>query len=950
MPNESEQEKTERQRIQKYAELLAESGIVSVFEKKLKEIKGLKVLKESDIISIFQKVGINVESTQNIESWLPTLIEDRELSLISDKIALLKHQKDANGQVPKSIMTLYDFTAYINDDLENASIYKNKVSSELLAVVEANIGRYVKSTTDYAHAWTDLCSIAKNKIFDTDPHNKSYKDSLQYIQLKDELSEVIKALTDDDKRLSTIADILISKICGKGYSHKEAIALYNKIANLIKNNPYIPEQSAVVIKCEKCGTVNRFGNLREAENSNCRQCNSPLYMTCPGENCGKKTPISFDYCVHCNFFIAGIKNFNIYYHKALDALSIYDFPEARKQLANAKLSSPKDTRIEKLEKRIKDETSEFEKPIREIEELIGEKKLKSAIKAVRDIKKIYPLLNLSAYENELTKNLGRLDRLFRDSKKLSQFSQAGVCEQILSECVDYNDALLFLKSVPPRPCGAISCICDEKNVCINISWKPSPDKSVTYTLVRKEGSIPASPTERSVTKLIADTNQLFYNDSNVVPGKEYGYAVFSKRAEIFSVPAVLSTVLLQDVRNIQYFSDNSDGVIISWDVPANCQSVLVFRKDGCIPSVDDKNAVKIFDTLSGSINDRGLKKNCIYGYRIRAVYATVNGREISKGLTFTYKSEEKLMPFSFDISQKGLDVTVRWKNLKSGYLVRVIELKPDIKIAKDQIVKVSDIDKYGKTLALVPSEIGKATFTVDANKCFDVVSFAYISGSAIAGSTENVNTYLPITLESRSPRVDGNSLIFKLSNPIPPEAKFIYYGLKTSKPYWTEPSELDLCSKVSISVCRQKKNELLIRNNYNISGICYLTLYTEYDIMGKTVISSPDKEKIKIPMQIYIQYGIKAKSNRTALEIILNIRMIKGQIPSLPPLKIIANSSDIIAKVEEMPIKENTGSFKRIITNLKLPCENTQIKLVPEDETWLEDMSFSTLSWFNGKI
>jgi hypothetical protein len=944
----NEQAIIEHQRVQKYAEILVESGTVSIFEKKIKEIKGLKVLKDSDIKAIFTKAGITIEGTNNIESWLPPIMEDNELNDILSKLEILKKQKDKDGQVSDKIMNLYHFAAYVQDDLPNLHIYENKDSSELLTIIEQQSIKYIKGTTDYAHAWNDLCFLAKTKIFDSEEHNRRYKNSLDYLALKEELSEGFKLLTDDDKRLSSIAELQISKICGKGYNQKEAIALYNRIVGLIKKNPYIPEQSAVIIKCDKCGSINRFNSFSEAEKGNCGQCKVPLFMVCP--SCSKKTPASADYCVHCHFLIAGIKNFNIYYQKSIDALAIYDFVEAKKQMANAKLANPKDTRLPGLEKQINTASAEFEKPIQEISNLINQKKLKTALKTLYSVKIKYPSLNLSSYEKDLTTKIARLDKMFIDSKSSPQTKQIEVCEKIIIECLDHDDAIAFLRSIPPKPCGDISLVCDEQDASINVSWIPSTDKNITYTLVRKENGVPATPNDKNAVILTTDSNQLMFSDNNVVSGKAYGYAVFSKRFGIYSTGKSAQTVLSQEVSNLKYTATPQSNVVISWDIPKNCSRVIITRSEGSIPTAN-KNTAKLFNSLGGSFTDKGLKVNCMYGYRIQTVYTTQNGDIVSSGLTFTYKIEEQLKPFVISVEQKKLNLTVSWKELQNGYSVRLVELKNDINVNKDKIVSVTDITKYGKVIASASSENTSITVNLAEYKSFDLIAFAYLSEKAISSNSVPVNTYLPLSLKSKKPRIDNNNLIFSFIEPINADAKYIYYGLTNSTPYWMLPENISNQQKISIESYRKHKNELFINNINNLSGTCYLTLFTEYNINGRIVLSSPDKEKIKIPMQIKIQYGVKVKNNRSALDVTLNVRVIKGQITKLPSLcLVVIGSNSTVININDIKLDSNNFTITKTYKNLKLPPNGTKIRLLPEDSTYLEDMSFNCLNWFKGEI
>jgi len=963
MADVNEQADAECERILGYAKRLANSGIKSIYKNKIREIKGIKYLKESDKIKIIESCGIEVKGTENIEKWLPPLMDDIILNLISEKIALLKQQRDANGQVPQNINNIYDFIAYISNDMVNVETYSKKNLDDLRDLVTAKISKYVNATNDYAHAWTDLCTIATNKILDSDEHRRTYDNSLKFVIIRDKLSEEAKFFTNSDKRLPIIADGCISEIGKEGYSQQESIALYNKIVGLIKIDPYIPEDNIIFIKCGKCGSLNKFNSISEAENSDCKYCKKQLYTVCPSSGCSKRTPISSDYCVHCNFFIAGIKNFNIYYQKAINAIAEFDLTEAKKQLSNAKLANPKDPRLQLLDRKIKDESVGVEKYFLDLDRLITEKRLMAAQKFIFDTRKENPKINLSKYESEIKKILADFQRLLNDSKRLDRQKQIETCKHIINECSDHREAINMLISLPPRPCGEINCYPDEQNISVNVTWSSSPDKDVKYTLVRKNcGIAPLSPGDKGVKQIVRDTRQMSYNDTDIISCQEYTYSVFAKwavldkNAEVFSVRRSKNTILYQDVSNIRHISDNAYGIIISWDIPLNCQSVRIYRKENSIPSVSDRNAGKIFEGLCGSFNDKNLKTNCVYGYRVQAVYSVFGGEKISQGQTFIHKRGEKLTPLDIIVSNNRLRFTVEWNNIKSGYTIRIVELKSNKSISKDSIIKVSDIKNFGETIIYVPSENGNVTFTVDPNRCFDVAAFAYYSNDAIASNTEMINTYLPVTLASRDVRVDGNNLVFKLSEPIPNEAQFICYGLKDAEPYWTEASELSVYSKVSIENCRKRKNELIIKNNHELSGVCYLTLYTQYLINGKLILSSPERNRIRIPMHITVKYGVKSKRGRNSLELSINVQVVKGNVSELPPFDLVylngttGNNKTVIATTDKIYINGNHKDYKQVFDDVTLPSGNVRMKIVPTKENLMKDLSISPFNWFSGKI
>jgi hypothetical protein len=286
--------------------------------------------------------------------------------------------------------------------------------------------------------------------------------------------------------------------------------------------------------------------------------------------------------------------------------------------------------------------------------------------------------------------------------------------------------------------------------------------------------------------------------------------------------------------------------------------------------------------------------------------------------------------------------------LKAGQTVKIVELKGSVKPARDQIVPAANIPKYGRVLASVPSETGKASFEAQPNTTFEVAAFAYFASEAIASNIEVVNTYLPIEITPRLV-VDGDNLVFTLAD-IPEDALFIYYGLKDKAPYWTSPSELNSSNKVNLSVCKKRNNELAFKNADDLSGECYLTLYTEYGLNGLRALSAPLKEVIKIPILVRVQFAVKMKKGRTAAEVQINAQVAKGRAERLPDFYLATASNETIGIIRGMPFKDGTCSYRETIQGVCLAGGPVRVKLTPVDEKWLDDLAITPMKGFSGTI
>ncbi len=162
----------------------------------------------------------------------------------------------------------------------------------------------------------------------------------------------------------------------------------------------------------------------------------------------------------------------------------------------------------------------------------------------------------------------------------------------LEICNDYIEAKQILQKYPPKAPLNIRVKMVGSNSA-HIEWDIVPNQNLTtYTLIKKIGSRPTSPTDGTVVE--ANLTIGFYDDNNLVSATPYYYAVFASRCDVLSPLVVASTPveIYNDVTNIR--QEVVDGAVsVKWDVPHNVKAVEVYRKSGPIAPQGPNDGTKV---------------------------------------------------------------------------------------------------------------------------------------------------------------------------------------------------------------------------------------------------------------------------------------------------------------------------------------------------------------------
>jgi hypothetical protein len=921
--------------------------------------KQMRLAKET-IEEVFKNKAFAIVETN--KGKLPLLISDLTMRQINNDINTLKTDTRGEEEDRKNRTKTEDLfwvAAYVNGDISNGKTYASKTREELWKILDNNKNSFSTRIDDLGHALLNLCSIGVTQVFDSDDHLKSYRNSLRFAQLEETFG-LIKNVSESTRKTAKFAESAITRIQKYFPDYGESLAIYNKAAAL-QDDPYEPEQISLTVSCGSCGVMLKFSSIGEAKKAKCSACGAALYRPCP--KCGELVPSSAEYCPResCGFFIAGVKNFNRYYDEALADLERFDITEAQKNFGRAKSANPSDPRLAALERKIKQTGVEYEKPLKEIESYIDLKKLRAANSKIAELHIKQPRLNLYSFESQVKSKLAEADRIFASAVSGPPAEKAKLCIKILNFCADYDEALSCLESIPPAPCTGLTAKPDGAEDACAVSWHPSPDEGVKYTLVRKAGGIPANIHDG--LRLFDGQAFLDYQDKDIKPGRLYGYAIFAQRYGTVSKGAGCTAVLYSEISALRYETEET-ACSLTWELPENCIGVRVSRKEGGIPAPGE-NAEIISERAQRSLRDSGLVPGSRYGYRLQALYQEGAGIAGSSGVTCSILPEKRPLGVRISVKRNGDNCRFSWQPVQNGFDIRFVSLNQGIPVQEGRTYKDSEIRGFGKALVSERSGKGSVDISLRPETYFEAACFVTFANNGIASNTVSVNTFKPCELNGK-PVLHDSTLCLSLKTPLPSGIKNIYYIARRKQrenepPPWA--GEENVQDMTSISTAEYLKRNEIVIPWITEAGDYYITLLTGYQTEGRIVYADPVRKRFSNTVPGKINFGIKRSLFR-GFKLIVEFTASES-ISVLPALTLcysetggmINGANDKNAKVLYHVPEKQCRPGERI--NAAFALNNGDIKRMPKgrsfslfatDESIADDYRIGFIEKFSGTL
>jgi hypothetical protein len=599
---------------------------------------------------------------------------------------------------------LYDF---LSSQFEPPRSYGRSTGVEVLKqaaieILDQNRQNAVKDAR--LTASNELAGIAKAKVFDSAATQASYHLALDNQNLN-ELDEKIKQITVYIKVINPaqyqklIEDGTALKIPPKRVSE----FIIERASKMGVSVQATGGDIAAKVSCTKCGALND-------DDFYCRVCRAPLKIDCP--SCGKKVRVEDSACSQCGFPVG---NAVLVRDSLEDAKLLIDKGKTESALDILRMAAaawstvPPRPLKDPLSLEITRQRDTLEKIVEDRRQKL--KQLRSALddhyyyKARHLLHEIDPGgidATLAADRTTISNKIAWVERELRKAREMEQKGADTVdqYQAILRECRDSAEALESLSKSPPLPASELTANLSER--VVSLTWKASPSKNISYTVVRKPNARPISVSDGVV---VAKTSNTLYDDVDPVVGLPTYYAVYTDRE---GVPSATGATLQQAVMVVAPVTNirmqvSSKQVHLKWDAPANVAEVRVYRSQTRPrPNTLVGDLIKPLDHTQ--LVDHNLLNGESYFYTIVSVFVNHDGREVMGGaLTVEVRPEEPPPPItevSTEIKQdeRGRELLVSWAAPSKGEVV-VLQSSSKPPFQKGEIIPQAVAAREGNVLS-----------------------------------------------------------------------------------------------------------------------------------------------------------------------------------------------------------------------------------------------------------
>ena len=787
-----------------------DGGTLQVNQSQIRQVRDKLKLSIATIEATYREQGFDIKPSKTAQKILSLLnnffMNDSVLEELRKNFsAFQKVPDEKNFPWSAKVQDLYDLAFYIDGQIEaSANVYQRR-STEDLREIFRDAAKKFSSPIPQWQSIKALLNLAQTQIFNNDENRFKYDHSLK-VETLTEFFAKLKSAPDIFKRDAHFADNCISRI-RRGFpnflTYELSCALYNKAAGLLKD-PYeavnSAEENSFCVTCANCGAFQNFRTHEDAEHARCKICGDNFFVECP--KCGKKVPAVAERCTNCDFSLSELKKFSTYIAEANEMLNLIEqarntddesvniiTAEVMKLHAKAKVIKPESNDLRKIEWRVNKIAAELKR--RELYSW-AEKKLPSLSispeKAVSDCVEI--LRKIKDYKPAQ-------DRLKLIAPKSPIALSVTVKENYLPPPTNSGISKISVKakSTSIGSDGGLSC---------HVAWQAPDDLMLTYTLVRKVGSVPK--TYRDGEALIENTDRLEFVDGTVKPGLLYGYAVFATRLGTISNPATATAVHYSDMDEKKLIAKTENGACkFIWRLPSDsCIGVRILRSDSAGKSVVVADCVQ-----STAFVDKAVKNRETYQYRLQCVYHSAedivandekffsrqSGDEAlsgvwkidktykySHGLTVTLTPEQPPKPLeNLTCTVRGGRVHFSWK-ATGDFSVWFKEFTKTDGVEVDSR-KIFELDKIDELFG--SGVVFKRAESLDENCDFtlsiDTVKIAVIGATKEFGLLNEIVTCAnvePCEIDESKTQIDAGGLKLVLKS-VPANLYLIHYKINT---------------------------------------------------------------------------------------------------------------------------------------------------------------------------
>ena len=896
-------------------------------------------LSQGTVGDVFTQKGFEVQQSGRKADMARMFLGKGVMDKLTNTAAILRAMQKGHEKFYPwlgKLYSLYDLAFFFDEGHKGPQAdYSRLRTEELKALMDAGSLRYASDNSDIGHGLADLFSIGAAQIFKSEETRRMYDMSLR----REELSGYFSKLREAPEAFlheRLFAESCIRAIQRRFPDYDLALALYNEAAGLA-NDPYEPMEAKIHLTCGSCGTPSAYDTKEAAQKAVCPGCGAPMYIKCP--SCQKIVPSGTEYC-QCGFRIFEMRFFEEYRDGALFALQEMDLAEAKRLAQKAAQANPAHPDLPGLQAKVKEAAARFQKPLDELRRLMDVGLYQKAKQFLDSTAAAMPQLKLDAQRKKIAQMLESAARRMPGTADLSP-EAANACTDILDEVRDFGPAIERLRLIPPRKPLSLVTAASRSGSC-SLSWRGAPDRGVSYRLVRKEGGVPASPSDGAV--LEEELKKLEYTDSGVRPGIGYGYAVFAVRQGVFSEGAFAEFVVYTELdEKMTQFSAGDGHCSFRWVLPANAVGVRILRAQNVIPGQEPGAGTVVAAAQAvGEFTDRGLANGKAYGYRLQCVYPWKGGVRYSAGIT------KQLIPEPLPMAVRGAKavcrgttVTVTWQDPDGkGRRVLIREVKDEgAKAMTGQVLSEPQISAAlgsTKVFAQAVSSDGSAVFTIPVNSSVRLAVVTQSGTSGIIGAVLGASSVEKIEIDREMTRVEGNRLVIRLKK-VPDSVRRIHYlcASKTdpSRVPWAGPADIGKGQMRTVTA-EKFRQDGVITVEYVPQEDLYLSVIGEAVLpSGEQIFAEPALMRICNAPKRVISYRMtwaaggfpRRRQPRGAM---LRIRVHGSGGEDIPEMKLVCRTDGHIPMSTE-------GPLIRVLHTVPA-CEGggTEYSYRFEDSTW----------------
>lgn len=557
----------------------------------------------------------------------------------------------------------------------------------------------------------DLAGHAKD-IFQSEEKRRKYDESLLESSLNVLLKQLDESLsrTGSDQQKGLYAGqvkIFLLEAAKVGWNNERA---FTKLREHAMKRKWFLETPTLEFhtSTQHCGSCQA---LNDKSRNFCSRCNRPLSSQCP--DCGRRVPSDEATCGNCGFptgnaeLVDGLLNECKYY------LAQPDLPMAELRLKMAegawapKKSDERHQKILAFKAEIQRLLQAQQRNIEQLRQLVDKRQYYAARQFITTI----PADMLSAQPSlvqTVNSEISRAQELVRraQSSSVSSEQKIDLCLQALRISADCKDARDLLSTVPPAPPRQLQAQVGGSTV--SLTWELSPNRGVSYKIVRKSRSQPVSLKDGLLLETVSGR---MYDDTKPEIGIPLFYAVFAAYEDVVSTQAATlarPVFLTQDVTQVVARVDDRL-VDLSWQLPTNVHNVIVVRKEKTPPrAMDDGKQLLLVDM--NHLVDRNVLNDTMYFYGIYCQFKDHNNQIVTSAGVVKNAAPEtppsvitRLDITSARVSQ-GHEVKLRWQPPPKGRAVVLKSTQP-VPFKPGEIVPKGQLDTHGRILEERPDSL-----------------------------------------------------------------------------------------------------------------------------------------------------------------------------------------------------------------------------------------------------